>query len=81
MCYRVIMTKQKAGERKRTFTITVGPLTEAYLVTMQEELLRLGMGVNIRLTSVAAGALVAGLVMWSKTFDKPLPSGLLTAYD
>ena len=73
------MKKQTAGERKRTVTLTIGPLTEAWLKDLG---LHLASSVPaLTLTTVAGVCLWKGIQELSKTYDLAVPKGWGSASD
>jgi hypothetical protein len=69
------MKKQKAGERKRTVTITVGPLTEEWAAELYKEMSKSGKCLPASLTDLAGIGLEMALVSWCQSWPTPKPSG------
>ena len=81
MYYSGIMTKQKAGERKRTVTVTVGPMT-ANLAAEINKRTRTSPGYRgANLTDLASVGLGLAIREWAGVWEVELPLGWSGNFD
>ena len=80
-CYAGNMTKQKAGERKRTVTVTIGPLTSAFLDAVAAKLGQGPWSSGLSATDLVGAAVTTIVPVLARDIGVAVPSGLLTHFD
>ena len=75
------MSKTKAGERKRTVTVVVGPQTELLLEAYKQAAMASGFSYEFSVTSFVGAELTDGLRKVAELYGIPLPSGWESHFD
>ena len=75
------MNKKQAGERKRTVTVTVGPLTWKFVGLVAERMSTGAYMVPIGPTDVVGACLTSGLAKFEKDLGIPQPDGMRSHFD
>ena len=75
------MNQKTAGERKRTVTITLGPLSLAQIELLALRCTSAVAPVPLTVTDMVGSAVTTWLVTCSKALGVKVPEGLLTHFD
>jgi hypothetical protein len=67
------MINEKAGERKRTVTVTVGPISERLMAEIHVKMLRTEGNFGVTPTSLATAGLENIIVDWCRIWKVEIP--------
>ena len=67
------MSKTKAGERKRTVTVTVGPTCQRLMAEIHSAMLRTPGNAGVTPTTLASVGLVSTIREWARVWEVEVP--------